>query len=219
MEEYISPLGTKEHWESQYLEELNQFHNNQTQVGEIWFGADIQKKELTYLMKHYTDKKMFILDIGFGNGTFLYKLGKNKYENLYGIDYATASLQLAGEIIKEKEKKHNEKYNIHLYQEDINDKKDQIGLKFDLIHDKGSIDAFLLNKDNKLENYINYVLSYSKKGKTIFIITSCNNTKEELQEKFTEEKGFKFIDEIKNRTFQFGGHEGQRVASHVYLVI
>ena len=151
MEEYISPLGTKEHWESQYLEELNQFHNNKTQVGEIWFGADIQKKELTYLMKHYTDKKMFILDIGFGNGTFLYKLGKNKYENLYGIDYATASLQLAGEIIKEKEKKHNEKYNIHLYQEDINDKKDQIGLKFDLIHDKGSIDAFLLNKDNKLE--------------------------------------------------------------------
>ena len=108
---------------------------------------------------------------------------------------------------------------VHLYQEDINDKKDQIGLKFDLIHDKGSIDAFLLNKDNKLENYINYVLSYSKKDKTIFIITSCNNTKEELQEKFTEEKGFKFIDEIKNRTFQFGGHEGQRVASHVYLVI
>ena len=46
-----------------------------------------------------------------------------------------------------------------------------------------------------------------------------NMTKEELQEKFTEEKGFKFIDEIKNRTFQFGGHEGQRVASHVYLVI
>ena len=87
MEEYISPLGTKEHWESQYLEELNQFHNNKTQVGEIWFGADIQKKELTYLMKHYTDKKMFILDIGFGNGTFLYKLGKNKYEKTGGNDY------------------------------------------------------------------------------------------------------------------------------------
>ena len=43
MEEYISPLGTKEHWESQYSEELNQFHNNKTQVG-VYTLPDPKKK-------------------------------------------------------------------------------------------------------------------------------------------------------------------------------
>lgn len=218
-EPYVSPLGTKEHWSSAYVEEINQFHNNRTQVGEIWFGRDIQKKIISYIISHFKDKSISVLDIGFGNGIFLYKLAKNKYKNLYGIDYVSSSLTLAQEIFKEKGKKNNEEYDIKIYQEDINDRTDQIKIQFDLIHDKGSLDAFLLNKDNSLDNYIKYVLSYSKKGETYFLITSCNNTREELMEKFTEEKGFKFIDEIKNRSFQFGGKEGQRVATQLYKII
>lgn len=218
-EPYVSPLGTKEHWSSAYIQEINQFHNNKTEVGEIWFGKDIQKKIISYIISHFKDKSISVLDIGFGNGIFLYKLAKNKYKNLYGIDYVSSSLTLAQEILQEKGNKNKEEYDIKLYQEDINNRTDQIQIQFDLIHDKGSLDAFLLNKDNSLDNYIKYVLSYSKKGETYFLITSCNNTREELMEKFSEEKGFKFIDEIKNRTFIFGGREGQRVATQLYKII
>ena len=76
----------------------------------------------------------------------------------------------------------------------------------------------MMNKKNTLENYHKYIKSYSKNG-TIFIITSCNNTREELKNKFTIEKGFHYIDEIKNKTFVFGGQEGQQQATQIYKII
>ena len=218
-EEYISPLGDLDHWEDAYEEELNLFHNNNTQTGEVWYGSPLQKRIVAYIKEHFQDKTISILDIGFGNGIFLYKLAKQDYTNLYGMDYAEKSLILAQEILDCKNKKHNKQMKFQLYQEDINDKERKIPIKFDLIHDKGSFDAFMLNRNNKMEDYIEYILSYSKKGETTFIITSGNNTREELKEKFSEDKGFKFIDELKNRTFKFGGQEGQRVATQIYKII
>lgn len=217
-EEFVSPLGTQEYWEEQYNQEIKQFHNNETQVGEIWFGAQLQKRNIKYILSKYDNKDQYVFDVGYGNGMFLYQMAKNGYKNLYGIDYCESSLKLAEEIISKKEKKHNKVYNIKLFVEDINNKTNKIDIKFDLIHDKGSMDAFLLNKANNLDSYVSYILSYSKVG-TIFVITSCNNTKEELRAKFTEEKGFKFVDELKNRSFSFGGHEGQNASTQIYEVI
>ena len=144
---------------------------------------------------------------------------KKKFVNLFGIDYSIQSINLAKEIITIKEKKHNKKFNINFFQEDINNKSNNINIKFDIIHDKGSLDAFLMNKNNSIENYYKYFFSYSIKNKTIFIITSCNNTKEELLNKFPIEKGFKFINEIQSQKFSFGGHEGNNHVTLIFQIV
>jgi SAM-dependent methyltransferase len=217
--DYQSPLGTLQHWDSAYLQEIEQLHNNPSELGDIWFGKNLQKKIVNYINDNFSDKKINILDIGCGNGVLLYKLSKKNFENLFGIDYSIQSINLAKEIITIKEKKHNKKFDINFFQEDINNKSNNINIKFDIIHDKGSLDAFLMNKNNSIENYYKYLFSYSIKNKTIFIITSCNNTKEELLNKFSLEKGFKLINEIKSKTFSFGGHEGNDHVTLIFQII
>jgi SAM-dependent methyltransferase len=219
--DYQSPLGTLEHWNSAYLQEIEQLHNNPSELGDIWFGKTLQKKIVNYINDNFPNKKINILDIGCGNGVLLYKLSKKQFENLYGIDYSIQSINLAKEIIEIKEKKHNKKFKINFFQEDINNKSTNIinNIKFDIIHDKGSMDAFLMNKNNSIENYYKYLFSYSIKNKTVFIITSCNNTKEELLNKFSLEKGFKFLNEIKSKTFSFGGHEGNDHVTLIFQII
>lgn len=217
--DYQSPLGTLQHWDSAYLQEIEQLHNNPSELGDIWFGKNLQKKIVNYIDDNFSDKKINILDIGCGNGVLLYKLSKKNFENLFGIDYSIQSINLAKEIIAIKEKKHNKKFDINFFQEDINNKSNNINIKFDIIHDKGSLDAFLMNKNNSIENYYKYLFSYSIKNKTIFIITSCNNTKEELLNKFSLEKGFKLLNEIKSKTFSFGGHEGNDHVTLIFQII
>ena len=214
---YESKLGTLDHWNEAYKQEIEQFKNNGNELGDIWFGKTLQKKLVNYILKNYPDKNTKIFDVGFGNGVFLYKLAKNDYINLYGIDYSPDSLQLAKMIIESKEKKHGKQFKINLFCEDINTSNKIINETFDVIHDKGSFDAYMMNKKNTLEQYHKYIKSYSKNG-TILIITSCNNTREELKSKFPLEKGFQFIEEIKNKTFVFGGQEGQQQATQIYKI-
>ena len=214
---YESKLGTKQYWNESYKQEIEQFKNNENEVGDIWFGKNLQNKLVNYIRSHFPDKNTKILDVGCGNGVFLYKLAKNDYIKLYGIDYSPDSIEFAKLIIESKEKKHGKKYTIDLFCEDINTKNTIIKETFDIIHDKGSFDAYMMNKNNTLENYHNYIKSYSKKG-TTFIITSCNNTREELQNKFTLKDGFKYIEEITNKTFVFGGKEGQQQATQIYQI-
>ena len=120
-------------------------------------------------------------------------------------------------IIDSKEQKHGKEFKINLFCEDINTNNKIINETFDVIHDKGSFDAYMMNKNNTLEQYYKYIKSYSKNG-TTFIITSCNNTREELRNKFPLEKGFQYVDEIKNKTFVFGGQEGQQQATQIYKI-
>lgn len=216
---YTSPLGTLEYWNEAYIKEKNIYNVNKEDEGQIWFGKALQKKIVSYIDNNYKDKSISILDIGFGNGVLLYKLAKKQYTNLYGIDYAESSVPLAQQIIEEKGKKHNTKYNINFIVEDINNKTGKIDIKFDLIHDKGSMDAYLMNKSNTIDNYYSYLKSYSKIGYTIFIISSINNTKLELMDKFSENKGFKFLDEIKSPSLTFGGHTGDQYVTHIYKII
>ena len=215
---YESKLGTQQHWNEAYKQEIEQFKNNGNELGDIWFGKDLQKKLVKYVLKNFPDKNTKIFDVGFGNGVFLYKLAKNDYNNLYGIDYSPDSIEFAKMIIDSKEKKYGKKFKINLYCEDINTKNKIINETFDVIHDKGSFDAFMMNNNNTLETYHNYIKSYSKNG-TTFIITSCNNTREELKNKFPLDKGFQYVDEIKNKTFVFGGQEGQQQATQIYKII
>lgn len=59
---------------------------------------------------------------------------------------------------------------------------------FDICIDKGTFDAISLNPDNRTEGKTHYVqtLKDALKDKGFFCITSCNWTKEQLLDRFSE---------------------------------
>ncbi len=83
--------------------ELKNFQENGDD-GEVWFGNDVQKKSVEYIMKKYDIASMkvedqpSVLDLGTGNGAFLFKLAKKGLRKLKGIDYSDFSIKLAKTI-------------------------------------------------------------------------------------------------------------------------
>jgi SAM-dependent methyltransferase len=235
---FESKLGEKEYWDNFYNEEINQFQNNPELVGEIWFGKQVQKRVVNYIseVKKF-NKNIKVLDVGCGNAAFLCKLFKRGYTNLDGMDYSEASIELSKNILKEKLNTNNENDNendneanindvkgINLYVEDISNPNINTDQLYELIHDKGTFDAFLSKKENKADTYLNYIIKKAQ-NKCIFIITSCNHLKDDLINHFeincTEElKGkFKLIEELaSNKKFQFGGQSGQDVTTLIFQI-
>ncbi|XP_053440137.1 EEF1A lysine methyltransferase 2 isoform X3 [Nycticebus coucang] len=87
---------------------------------------------------------------------------------------------------------------------------------FHICIDKGTFDAISLNPDNAVEKRKQYVKSLSRvlRVKGFFLITSCNWTKEELLNEFSE--GFEFFEELPTPKFSFGGRSGNSVAALVF---
>ncbi len=227
-ERYESKLGSKEYWDNFYKEEISQFENNTELIGEIWFGKQVQKKIVEYININFTKKYIKILDIGCGNGAFLFKCLKNNFTNLVGMDYSEKSVEFANNIKNHKIEEGEEKFNnITFYQEDTRSPfrdVDNEDIKFDLIHDKGTFDAFMLNKNNSNIEYADYIF-YKLKKSGIFIITSCNHLKFDLIKYFIEDPKlnkdkYKFIisGEIPHKSFSFGGQVGQTVTTLVFSI-
>lgn len=219
IEEFVSQLGNKEYWDKFYSEEINQFNDNDKLIGEIWFGKQVLKKGIDYIcnkLKNY-EKDVKVLDVGCGNGAFMIGLAKMKYNNLWGMDYSENSLTLAQNIVNKKSEKYeNLKESIKLYQEDINHPDKDIR-DFEIIYDKGSLDAYLSKKEHNVSKYIDFLLTKSK-NRAIFIINSCNYTKEELLEYFDSTKFFHYLEEIPHKSFNFGGQKGQPVTTLVFRI-
>jgi len=225
---YESKLGKKEYWDNFYSEEIDQFENNNDLIGEIWFGKQVQNKVVEYISKNFENKNIKILDVGCGNGAFLFKLLKSDFINLHGMDYSEKSIELAINIKKHKIAEGEEKFNnLNLYQEDIKNiiyDIDDDEEKFDLIHDKGTFDAFMLNKSNSNINYAEYIY-YKLKKTGIFIITSCNHLKSDLLNFFIEDPKlnkekyrFNVSSEIPHKSFNFGGQSGQTVTTIIFKI-
>ncbi|XP_047558292.1 EEF1A lysine methyltransferase 2 isoform X2 [Lutra lutra] len=87
---------------------------------------------------------------------------------------------------------------------------------FHICIDKGTFDAISLNPDNAIEKRKQYVksLSAALNVKGFFLITSCNWTKEELLDEFSE--GFELFEELPTPTFSFGGRSGNSVTALVF---
>ena len=219
-----SKLGNKEYWDDFYNEEIEQFENNTDLIGEIWFGKQVQKKTVEYINNNFPEKNTKILDIGCGNGAFLFKLLKFNFTNLSGMDYSEKSVELAESIKNHKIVIGKEEFkNIFFYQEDLkNPNKNK--QEFDLIHDKGTFDAFMLNKNNSNVEYTDYIEEKLRNsGK--FVITSCNHLKNDLFEYFINDQKlhkekfiFKFIEEIPHKSFSFGGQIGQTVTTLIFEI-
>ncbi|OCT69922.1 EEF1A lysine methyltransferase 2 [Xenopus laevis] len=210
-EEEFSPsaLGTKEHWDAVYSRELSSFKEYGDE-GEIWFGEGSMARVIRWLNAHKVPQTASILDIGTGNGMLLVELANSGYCNLTGIDYCSDAVQLAKSICE----KEGVSQNVHLqvtdFLEDFHPSK-----LFDICLDKGTFDAVSLDPTGATEKREQYVQSLSRalKPQGLFIITSCNWTKEELLRQFGGE--FEFKDELPTPTFSFGGKAGHSVTAVV----
>ncbi|XP_078269722.1 EEF1A lysine methyltransferase 2 [Rhinoraja longicauda] len=204
-----SKLGTKEYWDHAYERELEYFRES-GKAGDVWFGEESMGRILRWLKTHNIPKDAALLDIGTGNGVLLVELAKAGFTNLSGIDNSKIALELAKAVV---------------------DKEGLLSLKLqvaDFLHpfpclshyeiciDKGTFDAISLDFDHPVENLRSYcqsLLSVLKNG-GLFIITSCNWTKQELLNHFIE--GFELLDELPTSKFHFGGTTGNSVTMLVF---
>lgn len=82
-----------------------------------------------------------------------------------------------------------------------------------LLLDKGTFDAIALNPDRTLRTrYVTAVRALAAPN-SILVITSCNFTRAELRQVFTEKGEWKSWKSIEYPTISFGGHEGSAVAT------
>ncbi|KAM9803884.1 EEF1A lysine methyltransferase 2 [Neosynchiropus ocellatus] len=204
-----SKLGTKQYWEDAYQKELETFKDI-GDVGEIWFGEESMRRVLRWMEKGKIPKNASILDIGTGNGAFLVELANHGFRNLTGIDYSPASVELARNVLQAEGL-------LDVSVKEVDFLNCQGALKgFDVCIDKGTFDAVSLNPDHTVDHRKLYVqaLRDALTADGLFSITSCNWTKDQLLEQFSE--GFEFVEELPTPTFQFGGKTGSSVAALIF---
>nr|DBA15017.1 TPA: hypothetical protein GDO54_004281 [Pyxicephalus adspersus] len=154
---------------------------------------------------------MSILDIGTGNGMLLVELAKAGYSNLLGVDYCADAIALARSICEKEDVSQSVKLEATDFLGSFSPSE-----QFDICLDKGTFDAVSLDPNNAEEKRNQYIETLCRilKPRGLFIITSCNWTKEELLRRFGEE--FEMKDELPTPTFSFGGQSGRSVTALVF---
>ncbi|KAJ8596652.1 S-adenosyl-L-methionine-dependent methyltransferase [Rhizopogon salebrosus TDB-379] len=222
-----SKLGTKEHWDNVYEEELGNFSENGDE-GEIWFGKKAMAGMVKWAKQYAPPRSdISILEVGSGNGALLFALaGEACYpaERLLGIDYSEGAVQLAQSIGRSRGLPAVTFRVCNFLREDPpllagNHEADGDGNgAWDLILDKGTYDAIaLMEKDENgiipVEGYPMRITKLLNPGGH-FLITSCNFTEAELQAKFiTEETGLQYHSRIEHPIISFGGSTGSACSS------
>ncbi|KAM4607934.1 EEF1A lysine methyltransferase 2 [Polymixia lowei] len=204
-----SELGTKEYWDDAYQKELELFRDI-GDVGEIWFGEESMDRVIRWMDKAKIPENAAILDIGTGNGVLLVELAKHGYTNLTGIDYSAASVNLARSVLQAEDLT-----DVTVKEVDFLSCSGELR-GFDVCIDKGTFDAISLNPDNTKEGKARYVqaLKDALKEEGVFVITSCNWTREQLLQWFSD--GLEFVQELPTPSFQFGGKIGNSVTALIF---
>lgn len=201
-----STLGLQSHWDATYAEELTNFHEH-GDAGEIWFGDGVMDTMAAWTAKIctsvaaglcadnldgfsllsisdldiFTESRMAselaswnVLDIGTGNGVLLHALAKQGFTNLTGIDYSEGAVELAKAVAER-----NNYSDVKFMVDDILETK--LHSQFKLITDKGTLDAIGLHPEGA-QRRVMYWKAVSKliAPGGVLVITSCNNTKDEL---------------------------------------
>ncbi|ESQ28699.1 hypothetical protein EUTSA_v10018777mg [Eutrema salsugineum] len=195
-----SMLGLQSYWDAAYSDELTNFREH-GHAGEVWFGDDVMEIVTSWtkdLCIEISQREMSVsdndvktevndhagkylsswnvLDLGTGNGLLLHQLAKEGFSDLTGTDYSEGAVELAQHLSQ------RDGYpNICFMVDDILDTK--LERQFKLVMDKGTLDAIGLHPDGPVKRVM-YWDSVSKLVAPggILVITSCNNTKDELLE-------------------------------------
>lgn len=254
-----SILGFQSHWDATYADELSNFREH-GHAGEIWFGSDVMETVCSWTKNLCIDfalghspnhvgntssdqvglhdkdlSKWSVLDIGTGNGLLLQELARQGFYDLTGIDYSEGAIDLARNLADR-----DGFPDIRFLVDDILETKLQ--RKFLLVMDKGTLDAIGLHPDGPIKR-IMYWDSVSKLVAPggLLVITSCNNTKDELVEEVStlnqrrnsssqelevshelepprDLPPFRYLDHVRSYpTFMFGGSVGSRVATVAFV--
>ncbi|XP_040217285.1 EEF1A lysine methyltransferase 2 [Rana temporaria] len=207
---FPSALGTKDHWDAVYSCELQAFQEYGDE-GEIWFGEGSMTRVVRWINAHTIPHSSSVLDIGTGNGMLLVELAKAGYSNLMGVDYCADAIALARSICEKEGVSQSVKLQVTDFLDSFSPSE-----QFDICLDKGTFDAVSLDPSDAQEKRTQYVnvLCTILKPKGLFIITSCNWTKEELLKQFDKE--FEMIDALPTPTFSFGGQSGHSATALVF---
>lgn len=212
----MSELHKLSYWEEIYKNDKRNYEESNIPLEE-WFEENCGDKIINWIEKKFENKRNVpILDIGCGNGLFLYKLFERGFVNLYGMDYSTTAIELAKEFFNGASI-YVEVFDIYKIEKEIPNS--QLNNIYELLNDKGTFDIFFMNKKEK--EYFKQVSFFFHKN-TIFIITSCNACKEEIVEvveqfnQTSSQLKLFLIDEILYETFSFGGRVGQIITTLIF---
>ncbi|KAJ0989139.1 hypothetical protein J5N97_007495 [Dioscorea zingiberensis] len=249
-----SILGLQSYWDSTYAEDLVNFREH-GHTGEIWFGVEVMDVVASWTQnlcsnmvggrnpangssdksesadETYRDlSRWSVLDIGTGNGLLLQELAKQGFSDLTGTDYSEGAINLARNLADR-----DGFSSIKFLVDDVLDTK--LDQKFQLVMDKGTLDAIGLHPDGPVKRMMYWEsLSNLVAPSGLLVITSCNNTKDELlaevdnfnkriksqdldRDTNTEPTDvFRYLDHVRTYpTVIFGGVEGSRVSTVAFV--
>ncbi|CUM45459.1 unnamed protein product [Debaryomyces fabryi] len=240
-----SKLGTKEYWNNFYKKEIANFEDNEEDTGECWFDdSDAELKMIQFLIDKINEEELpfgkpeniKIVDLGTGNGHLLFQLHEDILEecayqdeikfDFKGIDYSPDSVEFAIKIAEQK----YPQAAFQFEQVDLLTKENKFLLtnssQFDILLDKGTLDAIALNQnvipefDNKIgmDIYASQVSQLMHEN-SILLITSCNFTESELIKIITQDKSncLTVWSKIEYPSFQFGGVKGSTICSIAFI--
>ncbi|CDK28070.1 unnamed protein product [Kuraishia capsulata CBS 1993] len=221
-------------WDDFYAKEKSNFESNPEDTGECWFDdSDAEAKMIQFLSDKIGELEAIsdssrICDLGTGNGHLLFELRNEGFEGpLVGVDYSERSVEFATKVATAEDFE-----NVTFSQCDIlspdhpffEEIRASSG-EFDILLDKGTLDAIALSEDlyenNTKRGHLVYpkcVAPLLKKG-GIALITSCNFTTEELISIMTTDGLYEVWDKVNYPTFQFGGIQGSTVCTIAFLKI
>ncbi|KAK9450068.1 uncharacterized protein V1518DRAFT_405132 [Limtongia smithiae] len=166
-----------------------------------------------------------VLDLGTGNGHLIFRVRTDAgfYGRLCGIDYAATSVTFANNILSSKVESgslDDPDRNISFRHVDFlkyDSSTENEG--WDLVLDKGTLDAIALSGDKLESNGMTGIQQYPLAVRDtllriggIILITSCNFTQEELLQ-LMDISGLEFWKAISYPVFEFGGAKGQSISS------
>lgn len=179
-----SELGTLEFWESRYIQESKTWEDDHCDSGEYWY-AEATAGLVSWCSENFDVPTVHtVLDVGCGNGLFLVEFKEAcSQASLTGIDYSASAVDFASRVVKDRG------IDAHVLQcdmtnaESVSKMKELCGCEgFDLVHDKGTLDAISLSADeDHLQAYI-VQLKRVLAANGFLVITSCNFIVDELRD-------------------------------------